>query len=229
MSVTVRDDLIQGSDEWLQARCGLLTASVIGNLITPATLKVANNETARSLTRHLTAERITGRVEESWQSRDMLRGTLDEPYARDAYAEWANTKVDECGLMILDTGTYRLGYSTDGLVGDDGLIEIKSRRQKTQLSTILDDAVPLENVAQIQTALFISGRTWCDYISYAGGMHLYVRRVTPDERWFDAIDKAATKFEEDAANLQAKYAERVKGMPITTYIDHFAEPELVIS
>lgn len=87
MNVTIYHELEQGTDEWLAARCGILTASTIGHLITPKTVKVASNEVSRGFTATLVAERITGYVEPVIPTRDMERGTLDEPYARDAYRE----------------------------------------------------------------------------------------------------------------------------------------------
>lgn len=98
---------------------------------------------------------------------------------------------------------------------DDGLIEIKSRRAKAQLRTILDDEVPAENMAQIQTGLLVSGRAWCDYVSYCAGMPLYVKRVLPDPAWRDAILAAVTAFEDTAFAMTTTYRERVQGMPET--------------
>ena len=192
MTLHVYENLEQGSDEWLAARCGMLTASQIGKLITPATLKVASNDTSRGLTETLVAERLTGYTEDVFVSADMERGNFDEPVARDLYsAHYA--PATEVGFMVRDFDGHRLGYSPDGLVGDDGLIEIKSRKQKTQLATILADQVPLANMAQCQAGLLVSGREWIDYVSYCGGMPLYVKRVLPDEKWHTAIVNALSR------------------------------------
>ena len=99
---TIYRDLEQGTDEWLAARCGILTASTIGQLITPKTIKVANNDYSRALTASLVAERVTGYVEPIVPSRDMERGTLDEPYARDAYAKFTGVEVEE--VVVVDRG-----------------------------------------------------------------------------------------------------------------------------
>lgn len=191
--LTIHDELEQGSDEWLAARRGILTASVIGKLITP-TLKVADNETSRGVLYTLAAERITGLVDYVHPTFDMQRGTDDEPYARTAYAE-KYAAVAEVGFVTLETPAYTLGYSPDGLVGDDGLIEIKSRKPKEHLKAILTGQVPAENVAQIQTGLFITGRAWIDYVSFSAGLPLWVKRIEPDPAWFDIIDATATAFE----------------------------------
>ncbi|SEB29056.1 lambda exonuclease family protein [Arthrobacter woluwensis] len=226
MTLTVYNNLEQGSEEWLQARCGILTASVIGQLITPTSVKVANNDTARALTATLAAERITGYVEPVHVTADMERGTLDEPYARDSYAQWSATTVEQVGFMVLDNWGIRLGFSPDGLVGEDGLIEIKSRRQKKHLQTITNGEVPTENMAQIQTGLLVSRRSWCDYVSFCSGMPLFVKRVYPSEKWFSAIIAAALTFEKNAEALIATYTEATKNMPPTARIDHFADLEI---
>ena len=224
MSLTTYPDLEQGSPEWLAARCGIVTASVVGQLVTP-TLKTANNDTSRGLTMTLAAERITGHVEPMQVSQPMLRGQLDEPFARDAYSEH-HAPVVELGFMVRDFGKYRIGFSPDGLVNDDGLIEIKSRAQKKHLQTILADEVPAENMAQVQTGLLVSGREWIDYVSFCGGMPLWTKRVLPDERWFHAIQEAVELFENNAAEIYDRYLKAVEGLPATERIDHFAEMEI---
>ena len=225
MTLTTYPEIEQRSEEWYKQRCGIVTASVVGTLITPKTLKVAANDTSRNLTAQLVAERITGYVEPSFTSSDMERGNLDEPYARDAYAEKYSTPVQQVGFMVREENGYKLGYSPDGLVGDDGLIEIKSRQQKIQLATFLRDEVPIANMAQIQCGLLVSGRKWCDYVSYCGGMPLFVKRVQPDENWRMAIVAALMSFEADAAEMTAKYLAAVEGLPTTERIEHFAEME----
>lgn len=222
MALHVYEDLEQGTQEWLDARRGIITASVVGLLITAKTVKPANNDTSRGLIATLVAERITGHVEPIQENADMLRGTLDEPYARDIYSEHY-APVTEIGFMVLESYGQRLGYSPDGLVGDDGLIEIKSRRQKKQLATILADEVPAENMAQIQCGLLVSGREWLDYVSFCSGMPLWTKRVTPDPKWQAAILEAVAAFEEASAAMIADYTTRTANLPPTERLDHFAE------
>jgi hypothetical protein len=207
-------DLEQGTDEWHDVRRGIVTASVVGQLITTKTIRPANNDISRGLTTLLTAERITGYTEPTWVSDDMWRGIEDEPVVRDLYSEHY-APVTECGFLVRTGDGWTLGYSPDGLVGNDGLIEIKSRRAKKQLQTILADEVPAENVAQCQAGLLVSGRAWLDYVSYSGGMPLFVKRVLPDPRWFDAITAAVEQFEATAAEMVRAYTESTKGLPAT--------------
>lgn len=221
MTLTILNNIVQGTAAWEEARQGILTASVIGKLVTP-TLKAANNDTSRGVTATLVAERLTHHTEETVVSRAMERGTLDEPYARDLYSTH-HAPVTEVGFMVRDIDGDRLGYSPDGLVGDDGLIEIKSRTQRIQLQTILDDAVPTMNMAQLQTGLLVSGREWIDYVSYCGGMPLYVKRIHPDDKWQEVITEVLHKFEDTARHLQATYKAATEGMPPTERIDHFQE------
>jgi hypothetical protein len=261
-------DLAQGSDAWHDLRRGMVTASVVGQLISvgylgaeafgcpdcdaepnqPCRSKVKrageygaiktfhqaradiaassrgdehlvieparNSDVARRMTMLLTAERITGFTEPTYVSDDMWRGMTDEPIARDLYSQHF-AQVHEYGFMVLERDGWKLGFSPDGLVGDDGAIEIKSRRSNNQLKTILTDTVPAENMAQIQTGLLVSGRKWLDYVSYCGGMPLYVKRVYPDPRWFNAIVRAVDAFEHVAAEMTARYTEATVGMPAT--------------
>lgn len=215
MSLHIYKDVEQRSTEWYQLRLGLLTASAIGRLITPKTVKVASNDDSRGLTAALVAERVTGWPEPHYVNADMQRGIDEEPRARDHYAETRGVAVTEVGLMILETDTFRLGYSPDGLVGDDGLIEIKAPRAKTHIQTWRTNSVPLGYQAQIQAALRVSGREWVDFISWCGGMPPFVKRVGPDQRWFDAIDAAAAEFEANAARMVAEYEQATYGLPTT--------------
>jgi hypothetical protein len=174
MTLTIHSDLVQRSDEWYAARCGLVTASAVGKLVTPKTVQPANNPDSRRLTLTLAAERIT---------------------------------EDKFG--------FKIGYSPDGLVGDDGLIEIKSRRPKTHLDTILAGQPPLECMAQLQCGLLVSGRDWIDYVSFCGGMPLWSCRITPDPKWFEAILRAAEGLERSIADILDKYSVSVLGLPMT--------------
>lgn len=217
MTLHILTDLEQGSDAWHDARRGIVTASVVGKLLTP-TLKVADNDVSRGITATLAAERITGCTESTPMNSDMFRGVESEPFARDAYSEHY-APVTEVGFMRLEQDGWTLGYSPDGLVGDDGLIEIKSPRAKTHLSTILAGRVPAHYMAQCQAGLLVSGRKWLDFVSYVGGMPLFVVRVLPDPKWFDAITAACIAFEATAAQIVADYEERVADMPQTERID----------
>ena len=225
MSLEVFDTLEQGSEAWHAARRGIITASVVGQFITPKTIKVAANDKTRAMAYQLIAERITGYTEDTYVSRDMEAGHFIEPLARDLYSEHY-APVTEVGFMVRDDWGFKIGYSPDGIVGDDGLIEIKRRFAKFHLQTILSDEVPLEHMAQCQAGLMVSGRAWLDFISYCGGMPLYVKRVLPDDRWRAAIFQAVDEFEETAEIMTARYHDAANGRPATERVEEYEGIEL---
>lgn len=208
-------DIVQGSDEWYAQRRGMVTASEIGKLITPSTVKVASNIEVRELTARLVAERITGYTEPTYVGDDMLRGIADEPVALEVYAKRYSRPVRTTGFMVRDDWGYKIGCSPDGLVGLDGMVEVKSRMQKHHLRTILDGEVPKEFMAQVQCGLLVTGTDWCDFISYCGGMPLFVRRVEPDPVWFTAVTDAVAVFEMNAADMVRAYKKATKGLAAT--------------
>ena len=267
MTLHIYDDLEQGTEEWLAARRGMVTASVVGQLVTtgspdagsvgcptceakptkpcmsmarkkdPAEIKtfhparaakadalppifaVANNDTSRNLTSLLVAERITGWSDPTFMSDDMWRGKEHEPFARDYYSGFYQQAV-EVGFMVRREADWTLGYSPDGLVADEGLVEIKSPKSKTHLKTILADAVPPQHMPQLQSGLLVTGRKWVDFVSFCAGMPLFVRRVYPDPAWFEVITAACQQYEKTAAEMVAAYTEKTKNMPATERIDN---------
>lgn len=205
MTITYHENVIQGTDEWLQMRCGVLTASEMKLILTP-TLKIASNDKERAHLYELLAQRITGYVEPHYVSDDMLRGQEDEFFARQTYAAHY-APVTECGFITNDRWGFTIGYSPDALVGDDGLIECKSRRAKYQVQTIVeclsDGTIPADYLMQCQTGLLVSERNWLDFVSYSGGLPMAVVRVWPDDAIQGAIIEASAAFE-------ARLAEKLK-------------------
>lgn len=264
-SVKTFHNIEQRTDEWYAQRCGLITASAVGKLLTvrgpaaieypcpacdapadepcrsktrpgqanktvhpersawatsqrdlaPPIIEPASGDEAWGAVHTAAAERITGFVDPTFTSIDMQRGVDEEPLAVDAYSVHRSILVHECGFMVRTWDRGSLGYSPDGLVGTDGLIEIKSRRGKKQVETVISGQVPAENMAQLQAGLFVSGRAWIDYISYSAGMHLWPVRVYPEPRWFDAIQAAVEAFEVSVARTVDTYNAAVKGLPLT--------------
>lgn len=207
MTVTYYDDLEQGSDEWLAARCGLMTCSELNLILTP-TLKVANNAKTRSHAYELAAQRISRYVEPTYISDAMMRGWTDEIKAKEKYSEH-RVPVTEVGGVLRDFGSFQLWCSPDGLVGDDGGVECKSRNQKYQIEVITSDSVPVEHMLQVQGAMLVTGRDWWDYISYSGGLPMWTIRVLPDKKYQDAIMSACEAFEAEISEICEKYLERI--------------------
>jgi hypothetical protein len=211
-SVTTYRDLVQGTDEWLAARLGLITASEMKLVLTP-TLKPANNEKTRQHVYELAAQRISRFVEPRFVGDDMLRGTDDEIEARRIYNEHI-APIQTVGFITNDRWGFTLGYSPDALVGNDGLIEIKSRLQKYQVQTIaenvLEGTIPPEYVLQAQTGLLVSERDWLDFVSYSNGLPMAVIRVWPNEAVQDAILEACAAFEAQIAATVGAYGRALK-------------------
>lgn len=205
MTVKYHAELVQGSDEWLAARTGLLTASEMKLIITP-TLKIASNDKERSHLYELLAQRITRYVEPAYISSDMLRGMEDEIEARAIYAK-TYAPVTEVGFITNDRWGFTIGYSPDALISADGLLECKSRRQKYQIETIIGGVMPDDYTIQVQTGLLVSERKWLDFVSYSGGLPMVTIRVFPDPVIQDAILSAASAFETRLAEKLATYTE----------------------
>lgn len=207
MTIKIYRDLIQGSDEWHALRCGILTASEMDKIIT-TTLKIADNDDTRSHLFELAAQRVTQYVEPTYIGHDMMRGHEEEVYARIAYAKHY-AEVEDVGFVTNDKFGFTIGASPDGFVGDDGMLECKSRKQKYQFETVLSKGMPANKkincMMQIQTALLVTERKWCDFISYHGGMHMLVHRIYPDPEIQAAIVQAATSFETKLMEKIAEY------------------------
>lgn len=208
MTIKYYPELIQGSDDWLAARCGLLTASEMKYIITPKKLEYAQNDKEKSHLYELAAQRVNQYVEPSYIGDDMLRGQDDESYAREAYHE-KYSPVETVGFVTNDRWGFTLGYSPDGLVGKQKQIEAKSRKQRLQFETIVNWQVPDENIIQVQTGLLVTERVSLDYISYCGGMPMATISITSDEKVQEAIIKAATIFHEKLEKIIKQYKDRL--------------------
>lgn len=220
MTITIHRDLVQGSEPWHQTRLGILTASEVKHIITPATLKAADNDKTKQHVWEIAAQRISQYVEPSYIGDDMLRGWEDEALARTKYEEKTGQTVEEVGFIVNDKWGFPIGYSPDGcVVGTKGGIECKSRRQKYQVQTIVewhrDKTVPTDFVIQLQTGLLVAEWDWLDLVSYSGGLHMPIMRVYPDAKVQEAIVAAATVFEDKVRDAVAIYNEATVGMVLT--------------
>lgn len=228
--ITIHRDLIQGSEEWLEARRGMLTASEMHLILTP-TLKKASNKEERLHLYELAAQRISEFVEPQYVSDSMLRGQVEEVEARREYAAHF-APVEEVGFVVNRRWGFPIGCSPDGLVGDDGLIEVKSRCQKYQVQTIVEHVpagtIPADFVLQCQTALLVTERDWLDFISYCGGLPMAVIRVWPDEAVHAVIVEAATAFEERMAVKLAIWLDTLDSPARLIPTERMMEQEMVI-
>jgi len=163
----------QKSAEWYEARCGKLTGSRFAALM-------STGKGREDLIRDLAWERYTGKCIEGFASAPMLRGIELEPEARDWYVFVSGNRVLEEGF-IEHSGIANVGISPDGLVGDDGLIEIKCPMHRAHIETVERRKLPSQYRWQVQGQLWVTGRKWLDFISYHPDHDGVIIRVDPSE------------------------------------------------
>lgn len=186
-------DLEQGSEAWLAARLGIITASEVGSLLVNGKGERGFGADAISYMDQLIGERITGVSADAFGgNRHTERGHLMEPVARKLYADTEECQVDQVGIIL----NHGIGYSPDGLVGSDGLVEIKTKLPKIQVGVILAGEIPKEHIAQCQAGLWVSEREWIDFISYWPGMPLFVKRAYRDDELIAKIQARVLSFYE---------------------------------
>jgi hypothetical protein len=135
-----------------------------------------------------------------FSTRATERGKEFELLARDLYQIREEVTIEEVAIIL----NHGIGYSPDGLIGDNGLTEIKSKLPKFQVGVILAGEVPKEHVAQCQGGLYVSGREWIDFISYWKGMPLFVKRMYRDEAYIAKLAERVTTFNELLEDRMAK-------------------------
>ncbi len=188
----------QRSPEWFRARCGFITSSRIADVL--AKLRSGGEAAGRRNYRaQLVCERLTGEpAEDTYCNADMQRGIDMEPIARAAYEVHREVFVEQCGF-ILHPSLPLCGASVDGLVGDDGLVEIKCPRLVTHLDYLLHpEQVPSEYQPQMLWQMECTGRNWCDFVSYDPRMpkrhRLFVRRLMRDEKRLKEMREEVERF-----------------------------------
>ena len=226
MGVKYYYDLEQGTDEWLEARLGVITASRVKDLLT-GTFKLSKDKKIRMFAFELASQRINMRIEDSFCSFDMERGIIEEELAREMYQKKMGVDVQDCGFIVNNSLGFDFGYSPDGLVGCDGLVEIKSRQAKFQVQTFFHDEVPAEYMLQCQTGIWASEREWCDFVQFSNGMPLYVKRVKPQFELIEVAQEAISLFEESISNIVSEYKEKTEGLTIPDWVDHASEGDLI--
>lgn len=202
--------MIQGSPEWFAARCSKVTASKIADVMS----KVKTGESAgrRNYRAQLMCERLTGQVAESYSNAAMQWGTDTEPQARAAYEFYTGLEVTEVGFVD-HPSIENTGASPDGLVGDDGMVEIKCPNTATHLETLLGGKVPSKYFDQMQWQMECAGRQWCDFVSFdprlPEAMQMFVQRVERNAERLAEITEGVTailnQIDADIAELRAKY------------------------
>ena len=164
-------DCAQNTDEWHEARRGVVTASEFHKV-----LAKGEGKTRRSYMHTLAGEIVAGRVEPGYSNQYMIRGKDDEGSAVCEYEALTGEVVIPCGFMRRGD----VGCSPDGLIGDDGMIEAKTKNYDLHIACLDNGDVPSTHLAQVQGALWVSQRKWLDFVSYSKGLPLFVKRVNPD-------------------------------------------------
>jgi len=199
------EEIIQRSDEWFAARCGKVTASRIADVV--AKTKSGWGASRKNYAAQLLAERLTGSVAESYSNAAMQWGNDQEPQARRAYEFWRNAQVVEVGFVDHPT-IAKCGASPDGLVGEDGLVEIKCPNTATHLDTLLGASIERKYLLQMQWQMECTGRRWCDFVSFDPRLpenyRLHIERVEFDAEWVLEIKDMIQAF---IAELDAKESE----------------------
>lgn len=199
-------DFPQGSVEWLGARAGKVTASCISNVL--ATIKTGEAAARRDYRAQLVAEILTGKPQgDTYINAEMQFGIDTEPYARDAYEAAEGVLVDQVGF-ILHPSIDRAGASPDGLVGDDGLVEIKCPKVATHLFYLLDGVVPSKYQPQMMWQMACSGRAWCDFVSYRpdlpDNLQLFKARLVRDDKRIKEMEAEVVLFLSEVDKLLAR-------------------------
>lgn len=200
----------QGSKEWKADRAGKATASRIADVM--AKTKSGPAASRANYLAQLVAERLTGEPSEGFVSAAMAHGTATEPEARNAYAFATDNDVVQVGFIPHPTIEWS-GASPDGIIGDDGLVEIKCPNTATHIETLLGDGIDRKYVLQMQWQMACTGRKWCDFVSYdprlPGSMSLHIQRVHRDDLMIAEIQREVSGFlkevAETVAELQSKY------------------------
>lgn len=179
----------QKSDEWKKIRLGLPTSSNFDKIVTS---KGEPSKQKQKYIYQLAGERVSGVAEESYQSQAMLRGVETEEEARRFYEFTTGEIVKKVGFCLSDCGRY--GASPDGLVGEDGLVEIKCPTLAVHVGYLLDNKLPTDYFQQTQGQLFVTGRKWSDFISYFPGIKPLLIRVERNEEFIKCLESELKTF-----------------------------------
>lgn len=189
------NDIIQRSPEWYEARLGKVTASRVADVI--ARTKSGWGAGRANYMAELIAERLSGAPAMGFVSSAMQHGIDTEPQARDEYAFYADASPVEVGFVPHPT-IGMSGASPDGLISDDGLVEIKCPNTATHIETLLGSSVPGKYVTQMQWQMACTGRLWCDFVSFdprmPPEMQLFVRRVPRDASMIADLERDVVEF-----------------------------------
>jgi len=180
-------DCIQGTPEWFEARRGVPTSSNFDKIVT--TLGKPSKQQEKYMYK-LAGEAVSGVMEETYQNATMLRGIEMEEEARKLYQIAKGKPVVEVGFCL----SKGYGASPDGLVGDNGCLEIKCPLVATHVGYLLKNELPAEYFHQVQGQLLVTGREWVDFLSYYPGLRPLIIRVERDQKFLDILEEQLKIF-----------------------------------
>lgn len=220
--------LEQGTPEWLQARCGILTASTVKNILTPKKQEISKLFTETVFFRKKLLERVTGMVSdvcdtsEPYKNDVMLEGHSNEDWALKNYEEHFE-EINRIGFILIENKDlkYKMGFSPDAIT-ENYFIEVKSRAPELHLHTIRTGKVPDEFMAQIQAGLLVTDFKYAKFISWPrmseelaekNPMPAIVIKVYRDEEYIAKIEEAAIAFEEEITKQANEYSQMLIDIP----------------
>jgi len=200
----------QGSPEWFEQRLGKVTASKIADVM--ATVKTGEAASRANYRIKLALERLTGKREESFTTTAMDHGTEYEPVARALYEVYRDVEVSEVGLI--DHPTIPMaGASPDGLIGDDGCLEIKCFQPANHTTYLLTRKIEKKYMLQMQFQMACTGRQWCDFVAYQpffpDHLQILIIRVPRDDESIKEIEDEVSKFLVEVDDVTTKLRELV--------------------
>jgi putative phage-type endonuclease len=209
------EEIVQGTAAWHQVRLGRVTASRVADVI--AKTKTGYAATRANYAAQLITERLTGLPTEGFTNAAMILGTETEPEARAAYEFNCVASVVEIGFVPHPT-IGETGASPDGLVGDEGLIEIKCPNTATHIETLIGGAVPGKYITQMMWQMGCTGRKWCDFVSYdprmPESMRFFCRRVERDDAMIAELEREVIAFLNEVRGKVVELRRRYDPQPI---------------
>jgi hypothetical protein len=192
-------DCVQCSPEWFEVRKGKPTSSEFSKILT-STGKISTQR--EKYMWKLAGEALGGIIEEGYQSFAMMRGKEKEQEAKSFY-ELIREPIQEVGFCISDCGKY--GASTDGLIGDKGIFELKCPEMATHIGYLLGEKeIPTEYYLQTQGELLVTGREYVEFLSYYPGLRPFIVREEPDEVFQRLLKDALDRFCSELNDLVRK-------------------------
>ena len=194
----IADDVVQGTQEWWDVRLGIPTSSGFGKIVTTT----GKSSTQRKKYMYkLSVERILRVSEDNYTSKYMDRGKELEPQARAFYELFSGLEAKEVGFCYKDEKKL-YGCSPDGLVGDDGLLEIKAPTSAVHVEYLLGGKLPTAYFSQVQGQLFVTGRKFCHFFSFYPGLKPFMIKVLPDVEFHKVLEIELDKFVNELTEVE---------------------------